>query len=151
MKLMIAAVLLMAGCVASAPARPTTVQTNASADALYKASDRSLAERGLTAEQGDRSTGLVMSSWEPTQMMGTKYRFRYRLLLGSGRVRVDSDCQWYSEDQFTGGGGWTPCEQQPQDRIAGAAQLAADVKVAAEAMTAPAAPAASYEKPTDLP
>lgn len=130
--IVVAVLCAMSGCVAQAPFRPASATSKADAPALYKAAARVLVDRGSAAETTDVNAGLVVGRYDESEMLGTRYRYRWRIAIDQGKVRVDSDCQWFNKDPLTGAGDWKPCENQPEGRTGTAQAIAADVVRIAE-------------------
>lgn len=126
------ALLSVFSCVAHAPFMPVTKPAAGLSNAqLYKGALRALTSAGLAAQTNDSGAGIVVSAWEETPTMGNdKVRYRWRIRVDAGQVRVDSDCQsWTDVPPLMSADGrkWIACEQQPSDRQPAANALASDV------------------------
>lgn len=108
-----AAILVaLTACVSNQPFQKTTV--NAPPDAFARATN-ALADVGESIETKDEAAGLILTKWEDKNQMGTDYRYRWRIQIGSGQATVDSQCQ-FRMDSGVIGRDWKDCDVQPADR-----------------------------------
>jgi len=129
---MLCVALLGGGCLSHAekfgPFKPVAVTCQGSADDLYKRVMRVLSDRGLSTATSDKDAGVVVSEWESSTLMGTEYRYRWRVTVDDGRVVVTSDGQYRMVDEVLGTGKWQRLTtDQPNERMDGARALAADI------------------------
>jgi len=128
-------------CAARGSYHPAERSARASSRALYAAALRALEEGGVTVETKDVDGGILVTAWERGDDFSIPMRYRWRVIVDDGRVRVLSDCQNQGVGPFDSKD-WKPCDQQPAERGAEASRLADEI--AATARTEPtAAPPAS--------
>jgi hypothetical protein len=138
-------VLVLAAC-AYSHFKPATV--TAPPDAFARSS-RVLIERGEMIETKDESAGVLITKWQEDTVIDLKRRYRWKVTTTGAALTVDSQCQEFEKNNFTGGGDWKDCATQPDARSETAktiAQAILDVQVAARPVEAK--PAASNERKT---
>ena len=115
------AILVLVSCVSGVEMRPYTATSQRAQPELYSRSVRVFADRGLTAETNDVNAGVVISSWETEEILGTKRRMRWRVTVDDKRISVMSDCQTHYN------GEWHTCDSQPEERARLAVQIATEI------------------------
>lgn len=145
-KTIVVASLALAGCVSGPPYKPATLPAQGLTDAqLYKSAVRVVASTGGVATN-DASAGVVVSEWDERGTIGTdKIRYRWRVVVGDGTVRVDSDCESWMDSpglagSLAGGNKWTKCEAQENERGLGAKDIAGQIVEGARAVPVEPAP-----------
>jgi hypothetical protein len=137
--------VLGCACVSRAPFRPASAPSRASNEQLYRAAVRTLADGGVGVATNDPAAGIVIGEWEESSAFGTKKRYRWRITVGEGLVRVNSDCQWLNEDQFLGASEWKACEppgNNEAERTDQARRMADEIVALAPSLRAVPEPAA---------
>ncbi len=126
------AMVVTCACVSSAnrfgPTAPVVERSAADEGQLYKSALRALSDRGLSAATNDRDAGVIVSEWETMTEMGADYRYRWRITVDAGEVRVVSDGQSrLADDSILKGAAWERMTDQPNHRMATARSLARQI------------------------
>ncbi|NVB79994.1 MAG: hypothetical protein HOV81_16480 [Kofleriaceae bacterium] len=98
---------------------------------------------GETVATKDEAAGVLVTEWDVARVMGTEYRYRWKVSTSGGMLTVDSQCQRFVLNSVAGPD-WEACPTQPDNRSKAAKDLAEAIRnnqdvAASEHDAAPAA------------